>query len=226
MKLIDDVKKSSLIVLIIAVGGALIFADKTISAGRNVWQTIHEFVTPQPKDRFTLSGVKMAFVVTALSEEKIRIVGETIVPIFENLNDYPVTIQFNRISVSINGQEAPAVPLDDMTITFRAHNGPAGWYGKDPRVPATNGTVLNGTIDANLTYFNVDNGLRKEMRIRGRVVARLPKRGRVVAIEWSPDTDSARASAQASYKHVILGPPDMPLSPEDQAVISGQTAER
>lgn len=83
------------------------------------------------------------------------------------------------------------MPPDDMTITFPAHNGPAGWFGSDPRIKFTNGDVLNGEIDAKLKYFNDEVGLHKEMTIKRRVVAKLPKRGRVVSIEWWPDAECA-----------------------------------
>ncbi len=164
----------------------------------------------------------MAFVLSYLSNEKMKVEGETVVPVFENPNDYPVTLQFERITVTVNDRDGPAVPPDDMTITFPAHNGPAGWFGSDPRIKATNGDVLHGEINAKLRYFNNDNGLSKEMTIRGRVVAKLPKHGRIVSIEWWPDPDSVRATSQVAYKFVVLGPPEVPLLPRDKAVLAGQ----
>lgn len=222
----EKLKKSWPYIIIVAIASFVISADKVVDAGKRLWQNTVGTHPAAVVDKFTLSGVKMGFVVTELSEDKITVVGETIVPVFSNPNGYPVTIQFNQMSFNVNGVEAPAVPPDNMTITFPAGNGPAGWYGSDPRVPATNGTQLNGTINAKLSYFNVDKGLRKSMTIRGRVVAKLPKRGRVVSIEWWPDADSARASAQIMYKFVVLGPNTMPLSPEDQAVLRGETVAR
>jgi hypothetical protein len=228
-RLVEKAKKHWLILLIAAVGGAFIFADEAIQAARHLWEMVHPKrpSAPQQKvveDKFVLIGVKMAFVLSYLSNEKLKVEGETIVPVFENTNDYPVTIQFERISVRVAGKEGPPVPPDDMTITFPAHNGPAGWFGSDPRIKATNGDVLNGEIDAKLKYFNDQVGLHKEMTIRGRVVAKLPKRGRVVSIEWWPDADSVRAASQIAYKFVVLGPPRVPLTTRDKAILAGQVA--
>lgn len=228
-KFINKIKKHWIIVLIVGVGSTVIFADNVVQAARHFWETLQSTQTITPKavpaqDKFELSGVEMAFVLSYLSNNKLKVEGETVVPIFENKNDYPVTVQFERIAVSVNGQEAPAVPPDDMTITFPMHNGPAGWFGSDPRVRATNGDVLHGEIDAKLRYFNSDNGLNKQMTIRGKVVARLPSRGRIVRVEWWPDTDSARAVSQAAHKLVVLGPPQVPLTPRDMAILKGQVA--
>lgn len=228
-KVVEKLRKHWLIVLTVAIVGPIIFADNAIQAGTHFWQMVFPPQASAPKkppieDKFTLSGVKMAFVLSYLSNEKLKVEGETVVPIFENPNSYPVTIQFERITVSVDGQDGPPVPPDDMTITFPANNGPAGWFGSDPRVKSANGNVLHGEINAKLRYFNLDKGLSNEMVIRGKVVAKLPKRGRIVTIEWWPDPESARASKQAAYKYVVLGPPQVPLLPRDKAVLEGQVA--
>lgn len=83
--LIEKIKKHWIIVLIAAVGGAIIFADDAVQAARHFWEMLYpkKASAPQKKtveDKFVLSGVKMAFVLSYLSNEKPKVEGETRTP--------------------------------------------------------------------------------------------------------------------------------------------------
>ena len=87
-KFVDRIKKHWIVVFIAAILGFLIFADDAVQAGKHLWEIVRPATAPAPKpqavkDKFALSGVKMAFVLSYLSNEKLKVEGETVVPVFD-----------------------------------------------------------------------------------------------------------------------------------------------